>query len=98
MKDTHQRSWFKSKKAIVIYILLALLIALRIALPYIVLNYVNKQLSSMKEYRGHVNDINIALIRGAYVIRDIRIDKIDPQNGNKVDSIPFFVSPTIDLS
>lgn len=89
----------KSKKKIVLYIvgsLLVLLIALRIALPYIVLKYVNKQLSELKEYYGHTNDIDIALWRGAYVIKDLKLVKVE--NGKKIDSLPVFKAPVIDLS
>jgi hypothetical protein len=76
---------------------IVLLIIVRIFLPYIVLKYVNKTLNELKEYQGHVEDIDIALIRGAYIIKDIRLDKKDSLT-NKVDSIPFFISPKIDLS
>jgi hypothetical protein len=69
----------------------------RILLPYIVLKYVNNTLNELKEYQGHVEDIDIALIRGAYIIKDIRLDKKDSLT-NKVDSIPFFRSSKIDLS
>lgn len=74
-----------------------LLIIVRILLPYIVLKYVNKTLNELKEYQGHVQDIDIALIRGAYIIKDIRLDKKDSLT-HKVDSIPFFKSSEIDLS
>jgi len=47
-----------------------LLIAIRIALPYILLRVVNKQLSGIKGYYGHVNDIDVALYRGAYTLKD----------------------------
>ena len=90
---THQRK----KWLIPVSIIVILLVILRIILPYVVLRYVNKTLSELKEYRGHVEDIDIALYRGAYQIIDIRIDKIDSVS-NKVDTIPFFKSPEIDLS
>ncbi|RFS14208.1 DUF748 domain-containing protein [Emticicia sp. C21] len=77
--------------------ILVLLIALRLALPYIVLKYVNKTLSEMEQYYGHVEDIDIALIRGAYVINDIKIEKINSETKQR-DTIPFFKSPEIDLS
>ncbi|MCD6065823.1 MAG: hypothetical protein K0S33_649 [Bacteroidetes bacterium] len=74
-----------------------LLIILRLCLPYIVLRYVNKKLGELKEYYGHVEDIDIALIRGAYVIKDIKLEKIGNDQGTK-DTIPFFKCPVIDLS
>lgn len=87
----------RKKWLIALLILVVILVVARIILPYFVLKYVNKTLSELKEYKGHVEDIDIALIRGAYQIIDIRIDKIDSVS-NKVDTIPFFKSPQIDLS
>lgn len=86
----------RRKLFIIFGCIVVLLVVLRLALPYIVLKYVNKTLSEMEQYYGHVEDIDIALIRGAYVINDIKIEKI---NENKQrDTIPFFKSPEIDLS
>ncbi len=89
---TQKRRWL-----IIIGSILILLIALRLALPFIVLKYVNKTLSEMEQYYGHVEDIDIALLRGAYVINDIKIEKINSENKQR-DTIPFFKSPQIDLS
>lgn len=77
--------------------ILVLLIVLRLVLPYFVLKYVNKTLSEMEQYYGHVEDIDIALIRGAYIINDIKIEKINSETKQR-DTIPFFKSPEIDLS
>jgi hypothetical protein len=86
-----------TKKRKIVYIvlgsLLILIIAFRIALPYILLRYVNRQLTLIKGYSGHVGDIDVALIRGAYTIRDIRLDKTD----GKIP-VPFFSAQTMDLS
>ncbi|MEI9806977.1 MAG: hypothetical protein WDO16_03330 [Bacteroidota bacterium] len=73
--------------------LLVILIAFRIALPYILLKYVNTQLAAIGGYKGHVEDIDVSLYRGAYTIKKIRLDKI---TGNI--PVPFFQANTIDLS
>jgi len=73
--------------------LLVILIALRIALPYILLRVVNRQLTLIDGYRGHVDDIDVSLIRGAYTIDSIRLNK----TGGKVP-VPFFSANKIDLS
>ena len=39
---------------------LIVLVAFRLALPYIVLRYANKTLAEMDGYYGHVEDIDIA--------------------------------------
>ncbi len=88
----------KRKKGwIIFFSIIAFLIILRLVLPFFVLKYVNKTLAKSKEYPGHVEDIDLALIRGAYVIKGIRIDKADTLTGKR-DSIAFFTSPAVDLS
>jgi Domain of Unknown Function (DUF748) len=78
---------------IVLGSLLVLLIALRIALPYILLRLVNKELQTIPGYTGHVEDIDVALIRGAYTIKTIKLDK----TGGQVP-VPFFSAEKLDLS
>ena len=52
-------------------IVIAALICVRLILPYVILHYANKNLASIPGYYGHIEDIDLALIRGAY-----RIDSI----------------------
>src|ERR1041385_6615628 len=92
LKTTKRKRW-----SIVLFSLIVLLIIARLMLPYVVLKYVNKVLSHIDQYYGHVDDIDIALIRGAYVINDMVLEKKDSING-KSDTIPFFKAPVIDLS
>ena len=75
--------------------IVALLIVVRIFLPYIALHYANKTLASMDGYFGHIDDIDLAIYRGAYVIKDIYIDKLDSTSQQRV---PFISSQVIDLS
>lgn len=48
-------------------IIVVVLVAARLTMPYFVRNYVNKTLSELNGYTGSVEDNDIALIRGAYV-------------------------------
>jgi hypothetical protein len=73
--------------------LVASLIALRVALPSIVLRYVNKELDNLEGYSGRVEDIDISLYRGAYQIQGIRIVK---SNGRV--PVPFFAATELDIS
>lgn len=82
-----------SKKWIVILSVVAVLVAARLALPGIVKNYVNKTLNEMEGYSGHVDDIGIRLIRGAYVIHHLEI----VQTGDSIP-VPFLDIERIDLS
>jgi hypothetical protein len=92
------RSKRKRRRRIVLLSIVVVLVVFRLILPYIVLHYVNNKLAHLEEYYGHVNDIDIALIRGAYVIKDIRLVKLEEGKKIKYDTLPFFKSPEIDLS
>lgn len=69
------------------------LIAARIALPYVVLRYVNKTLDELDGYSGRVADLDIGLYRGSYQIQGVRIVK---ENGRV--PVPFFAADEIDIS
>jgi hypothetical protein len=75
--------------------IVAVLIIIRILLPFIVLHYANKTLASMHGYYGHVADIDIALIRGAYQLNNLYINKIDTVTNIQTS---FFHTELIDLS
>ncbi|MGE5860576.1 MAG: hypothetical protein ACM34J_08465, partial [Ignavibacteria bacterium] len=82
-----------SRTGQILIALILILAAVRIALPYIVKDYVNKTLSEIPEYSGRVGDVDISLIRGAYVIEDVSLVKTD----GKVP-VPFFSAKRVDLS
>lgn len=79
----------RKKTIISLGIVVFLLLLLRLFLPSIVLHFVNKELKDMEEYTGHVEDIDIALIRGAYVIDGIEILKRDTNKTAAIDTVPF---------
>ncbi len=81
----------KSFKILILFIVI--LVAVRIALPFIAKSYLNKTLSNLEEYSGHVYDVDISLIRGAYVIDSLVISK-----RNSSIEKPFFTSNKIDIS
>lgn len=83
----------KNKKWYIIGGVIILLIAFRLYLPTLVLNYVNNTLNEIPDYRGHVDDIDIAIIRGAYEIKGIELNKLS----GKVP-VPFFAAEELDLS
>jgi len=100
MATTHTGSFnvrrlFRNRKVNIFLIILAVLIIIRLVLPYIVLHYANKTLANMEGYYGHINDIDIALYRGAYQIKDIYLNKREGNTGKQTD---FFKSKNIDLS
>lgn len=81
------------KTTILIAITLLLFLAgLRLALPDLVKDYLNQHLAQMGDYRGQINDVDIALWRGAYSLNEMKIVKVDEY------SVPFFESRAIDFS
>jgi hypothetical protein len=82
---------------VIVAAIILFLVMLRLILPFVVLKYVNRTLQESKTYPGHVEDIDLALIRGAYKIKDVRIEKRDTITG-KTDSLPFFSAREVDLS
>jgi hypothetical protein len=78
---------------IVLPSLLVLLIGILIALPYILLKAVNNEPTHIKRNACYVDDLDIALLPGAYTPKKIKLDKI----GGKIP-IPFFSTKEIDLS
>ncbi|MGE8322151.1 MAG: DUF748 domain-containing protein [Pseudomonas sp.] len=72
---------------------LVLLVALHLALPYLVRDYLNDKLADMGDYRGQVADVDLAWWRGAYQINGLKIVK----TSGKVP-VPFLDAPLIDLS
>jgi uncharacterized protein YhdP len=73
--------------------LVIVLIGARAVLPIAIQRYVNRVLSRDETYVGRVGDVDVALIRGAYEIEDVRIDK----RSGKVP-VPFFAAEIVDLS
>ncbi len=85
----------KKKITIIIGSILVLLVIIRIILPHVVLKLVNDRLANMDGYYGHVMDIDIALIRGAYQIDSIYLNKVDSVTNDQTE---FFSASLIDLS
>ncbi|MCE7067306.1 DUF748 domain-containing protein [Dyadobacter sp. CY326] len=82
----------KRSVKILLGIVIILIIA-RLLLPYFVVRYVNKVLADMDGYTGHIDDVDIHLIRGAYQIDGMNIRKV---NGKIKE--PFILIPKMDLS
>lgn len=78
-------------KRIVLGIIVLFVVA-RIALPYVALHYINKNLATLPDYRGHLDDLDIHLWRGAYSCQGFTLVKIN----NTVEQ-PFFEFATCDI-
>jgi hypothetical protein len=69
------------------------LVGLRLALPSIVKAYVNRHLAEMDEYTGHVADVDLGILRGAYTVHGLEIVKRDSK-----ERAPFAVMDDMDIS
>jgi Domain of Unknown Function (DUF748) len=74
-------------------IAVVLLLAARAALPHFVEDEVNRRLMALESYDGRVEDVDLALWRGAYRLDGIRIVKTGSQQPE-----PFFDGERIELS
>jgi len=75
--ENKKRKFYKKKRYALPIIIILLLIVFRLFLPTIVKSYVNGVLADIPGYHGAVEDIDISLIRGAYVIHNLYLNKID---------------------
>ncbi|HLT49394.1 DUF748 domain-containing protein [Aequorivita nionensis] len=93
MSEQKKKRGFKKKRYTIPIIILILLIAFRLYLPTLVKNYVNKVLADIPGYYGQVDDIDISLYRGAYVINGMYLSK-----GTAESQVPFLNFPKSDIS
>ena len=91
--DQNKKRGFRKKRYIIPLVILILLIAFRLYLPTLVKNKVNKVLAEIPGYYGHVDDIDIALLRGAYVINGMYLNK-----GTATSNVSFLSFPKSDIS
>ena len=87
------KSIYRSKLFWVLIVIVLILVAVRIMLPFWVCDYVNRRLAELKDYRGHVEEVDLHLCRGAYKIRAVKVVKT---SGDV--PVPLFSAPWIDLS
>ncbi len=78
---------FRKKRFIIPAVIIIVLIVARILLPFYVKKYVNNVLANIPGYYGQVDDIDIALFRGAYVIDNLYLNKVDA--GSQVPFLDF---------
>ena len=91
--EQNEKRGLRRKRYIFPIVILAILIGFRLYLPTLVKNHVNKVLTEIPGYYGQVDDIDINLFRGAYVLNGIYLN-IETSTSN----IPFLSFPKIDIS
>lgn len=86
------------KRYTITAVVILLLVITRIALPYIVKNYVNKVLEDMPGYTGHVEDVDLHIYRGAYAIDGLVLQEEDTAREGTAQKEPLLKIRRIDLS
>jgi hypothetical protein len=81
------------RAAIVIGVLAVIGVAARLAAPMLLERYVNRQLADMGEYRGTISGVELQVLAGGYVLRDLTIVDAD-----SVGDTPFVAMPAMDLT
>lgn len=76
-------------------IVIAALLIVRIILPYVLLHFANDRLKKVKGYYGHIADLDLAIIRGAYKLEGFYLDRKDTVTEERT---PFLSAGVIDLS
>jgi hypothetical protein len=79
--------------SIILVVVITVLVAARLALPSVLTWYVNRILNRIPDYKGSVQDIDVALIRGAYTINGLKLLKT-----NGKISTPFIAFKKADVS
>src|SRR5579862_7821815 len=84
-----------NRKKLLYFAIAALLILViaQLSLPFAVRKYVLHTLNKIPGYRTQVASIHINLLRGAYKINNIKLEKTQGEV-----PVPFFSAETIDLS
>ena len=88
-----KRKVYKKKRYALPITIIVILLVLRLLLPTIVKRYVNDVLADIPGYNGAVEDIDISLIRGAYVIHNLYLNKVDAGS-----EVPYLDLGTTDIS
>lgn len=93
MKRNKNRHVYQKKRVSIPVLIIGFLIVARLLLPYYVKKYVNNVLENIPGYYGHVDDIELALLRGAYVIHGLYLNKVDAGT-----QVPFLLFEKTDIS
>lgn len=89
------RSWFLLRPRFWAWVgvIGVILLAVRVALPFVICRSVNHRLAQVEGYSGSVDDIDLQLFRGAYLLKGVTILT---REGEVVK--PFFSAELVDFS
>ena len=83
----------RNKWLLILGIVVVLLVAARLALEPILLDYANRKLNALNSYDGHIDDLDLSLLRGGYNVKGIEIVKT-----GSGQPVPFFKGERIEAT
>ena len=89
------RPSMKKRYRLPVWILLGvvlLLLVIQLALPHLVLGFLNNKLADMGDYRGQIDDVDLAWWRGAYSVDGFLVERKDVPA-----QAPLFTASSIDI-
>jgi hypothetical protein len=86
------RRWPR-RAAISVAIVVVLLVIARLVLSQVLESAINRRLDEIPGYSGHVDNVSVALLRGAYSMQGVQIEKRDAAGTR-----PFVVLDSLDFS
>lgn len=82
------------KRYIVLISIFVLLLVIRLILPYVAKNYINKELANIEGYHGSIDDLSMSLYKGAFNIGELVIY----EEASEDPETPFIRLPSLDFS
>jgi hypothetical protein len=82
------------KRYIVLISIIVLLVVIRLILPHVAKNYINKELENIEGYHGSIDDLSMSLYRGAFNIGELVIY----EEASEDPETPFIRLPSLDFS
>jgi Domain of Unknown Function (DUF748) len=65
----------RNKYLLIVAIVVVMLVGVRLAMEPVLLRYANQKLDALPAYGGHIDDLDLALLRGGYDLKGVEIVK-----------------------
>lgn len=78
--ERHPRLWRQvarvpRRTGIALVSVLVLLVAARIAAPFVIKEVLNRRLANLSDYRGHIDDVDLAVFTSKFTVDGLRLDQ-----------------------
>lgn len=83
----------QTKKSRIFFAILMIILLIRIAMPYLMLQYVENSINQIPEYKVTIADLDVHFLKGSYVIKRLRLQKIRAHI-----PVPFFSARRIEFA